>query len=213
VRFKVPTPDSVTALILDAALEQFAILGLSRTSLTDIARKAGIDRATIYRRIGGGTAVVDAALALEGRRVIDRIRQQIEPVADINERVERAFVTTVQIMRSHPILVRALQIDKAGALLAISEITAPVMEAAVDFVLDEIGLAHDNEYRFPIADEAVAQIVVRIIHSLVLFPDAPPVLTTEADLTDYARTTIAPLLRLAGATNYVIQCGAPTADG
>lgn len=127
--------DSTVPHILEAALEQFAILGISRTSLTDIARRAGVDRATVYRRVGDLSAVTTAALALEGQRLIDQIRADTDAFAGI-ERGEHAFVATVLRMRNHPIVTRALEVDRAAALLAMADVTPAVMHAATVFVID-----------------------------------------------------------------------------
>ncbi|MUM15812.1 hypothetical protein BI330_05445 [Mycobacterium sp. CBMA 623] len=184
--------------ILEAALEQFAVLGISRTSLTDIARRANVDRGTIYRRVGDLQAVTAAALVLEGQRLVDQIRADVEPFDDLSERFERAFVGTVQRMRNHPIVVRALEVDRAAALLAIADATAAVMNAANAFVVDEIHRARRGGCIVPIQDEVLAGVTVRLVHSLVVFPDAPPVLKTDQELAEYVRNNFSVLLPIAG---------------
>lgn len=181
--------------LIDAALEQFAILGMSRTSATDIARRAGVDRGTIYRRLGNLDAVVRTALTVEASRLISRIRDAIEPIEEPAERFVRAFVVTVQIMRTHPILVRALEVDKAHALLTIANITDDVIAAAVAFVIEEVDKARTIGHVTAPADvRATAELLVRFIHSMVLYPTAPPILTTDEDLANFARGFVKPLL-------------------
>ncbi|MUL67449.1 hypothetical protein BOO86_23445 [Mycobacterium sp. CBMA 234] len=184
--------DSTVPRILEASLEQFAILGISRTSLTDIARRAGVDRATIYRRVGDLETVTTAALALEGQRLIDQIRADIETLTGL-QRGEHAFVSTVLRMRNHPILTRTLEVDRAAALLAIADVTPVMIKAASDFVVDEIQRAGSLGYRPSIPADALAEMTVRLVHSLVVFPDGPPALATAEELTDYFRTNIAPV--------------------
>lgn len=190
--------DPAVTRILQAALEQFAVLGVSRTSLTDIARRASVDRGTIYRRVGDLQAVTSAALALEGQRLVDQIRGDIEPFGELSERFERAFVGTVQRMRNHPILVRALEVDRAAALLAIADVTPAIMNAANAFVVAEIQRARLNGYAAPVEEQTLAGLTVRLVHSLVVFPDAPPVLRTAEELAEYVRTNFAALLSIAG---------------
>lgn len=185
--------------ILEAALEQFAVLGISRTSLTDIARRANVDRGTIYRRVGDLQAVTRAALALEGQRLIEQIRADVEPFGDLSERLERAFVGTVQRMRNHPILVRAMEVDKAAALLAIADVTPLVVSAANAFVLDEIRRVRQIGHTESIPEEALAGVIVRFVHSLVVFPDGPPVLRTDEELAEFVRTSFAALVPIIGA--------------
>ncbi|WP_078282525.1 TetR/AcrR family transcriptional regulator [Mycobacteroides franklinii] len=196
--------DPAVLRIFEAALEQFAVLGISRTSLTDIARRANVDRGTIYRRVGDLRAVTGATLAFEGQRLVDQIRADIEPFGDLSERFERAFVGTVQLMRNHPILVRALEVDRAAALLAIADVTPMVMSAANAFVLDEIHGAQRKGHTVPIQEQVLAGLAVRLVHSLVIFPDAPPVLKTDEELADYVRTNFAALLPIAGGLSATI---------
>jgi AcrR family transcriptional regulator len=47
--------------ILEAALEQLALTGVRRTSADDVARRAGVNRATLYRRFGSREQLLAAA--------------------------------------------------------------------------------------------------------------------------------------------------------
>ncbi|MGY3205700.1 hypothetical protein ACVW19_006215 [Streptomyces sp. TE5632] len=49
-----PEPeDRMARRILDAALEQFTLLGLRRSSVDDVAKRACVSRVTVYRTRGG----------------------------------------------------------------------------------------------------------------------------------------------------------------
>jgi AcrR family transcriptional regulator len=64
-----PDPDSPLTRIVDATLRCIARWGLSKTTVDDIAREAGLGRATLYRLFPGGRdAVLDAVLATETGR-------------------------------------------------------------------------------------------------------------------------------------------------
>lgn len=108
--------DAVDTRIKEAALEQFALVGIRRTSADDIARRAGINRATLYRRMGGRGEITRAALAHEVRRTLAEIEQRIGDIADPLERHNRGFVVTVTILRDHPLLRKLFEVDKDEVL-------------------------------------------------------------------------------------------------
>jgi AcrR family transcriptional regulator len=67
--------DMVTTLILTAALTLFRRQGLASTSIEQIAAAAGASKATIYRHFGNKEALAEAAVAFDGQKVLDVIRQ------------------------------------------------------------------------------------------------------------------------------------------
>ncbi|MGV9751607.1 TetR/AcrR family transcriptional regulator [Nocardia farcinica] len=182
--------DRTDARILDAALTLFADLGITRVSADDIARQAGVNRATLYRRIGAKDVIVRAALLRETARVLDRISAALDAVDDPVERVTRGFAVTVTLLRTNPILVKLLAVDRDQTLAAITVGAADILALATAFVAEQI-LATDRGVRDA---HTVAGMIVRLVHSLVLTPDAPPLLRTEADLRTFAGEHLVPLL-------------------
>lgn len=69
-----PRSPAAEAAILDAAVELFAERGLEGSSIEEIARRAGVSRATVYRRWATKEAVIVEALG--------RLREGGEPVSD-----------------------------------------------------------------------------------------------------------------------------------
>ncbi|WP_040697921.1 helix-turn-helix domain-containing protein, partial [Nocardia vinacea] len=51
--------------ILDAALVQFSKVGVKKTTIEDVARQAGVDRVTVYRRVGSRDDLVQAVISRE----------------------------------------------------------------------------------------------------------------------------------------------------
>ena len=78
--------DAVDTRIKEAALEQFSLVGIRRTSADDIAKRAGVNRATLYRRMGGREEITRAALSHEVRRTLAEIERGIGDIADPLER-------------------------------------------------------------------------------------------------------------------------------
>jgi len=187
--------DSTNARILDAALDLFADIGISRVSADDIARQAGVNRATLYRRVGAKDVIVRAALVRETTRVLEQISSRLRHLdpADSEaaaERVTLGFATTVILLRTNPILVKLLAVDRDRTLAAITVGAGDILALATAFVAEEL-FATAGAVRDP---ETVAGMVVRLVHSLVLTPDAPPRLRDEPELRAFAAGYLVPAL-------------------
>lgn len=189
-----PKPESAVDPILDAALKAFAQLGIRRTSTDDIARAAGVSRVTVYRRFGTKDQLVRAAILHETSRVMAQIAAQVTDAADATERVAVGFALTVTTLREHSILNRIVELDRDQSLVWLTVDSGPVIELTANFIAT---LMHDDQ---PTTENTAtrlsnAAILVRLIQSFVLIPDAPPLLRTHDDLLDFARTNLSWIAR------------------
>jgi AcrR family transcriptional regulator len=76
----IPTTPEVTAKVVDGALRAIARFGLSKLTVDDVAREAGISRATLYRYFPGRGAVLAAVIQAE----TDRLQQGLDDaLADV----------------------------------------------------------------------------------------------------------------------------------
>ncbi|MBF6089898.1 TetR/AcrR family transcriptional regulator [Nocardia cyriacigeorgica] len=187
--------DSIESRILDAALVQFADVGIKKTTIEDIARKAGVDRVTVYRRIGSRDDVV-RAVAL---REVNAVLTELEDVAARNDTladlVADIFVTVVTRWREHPLVRRMLTAEpdrllpqlttEGGAAFTVS--TAAGVAALRQAV--ERGLLADS----PDLSTRV-EIACRIVHSLILQPVGSIPLDTDDQLREFARKYLVPIV-------------------
>ncbi|MFI8975037.1 TetR/AcrR family transcriptional regulator [Nocardia asteroides] len=185
--------DPTDARILDAALELFAELGISRVGIDDIARHAKINRATVYRRIGAKDEIVRAAVLREISRFLDRMAARLRAVDDPHQRIIDGFALTLTELREHPILRKTLAVDREHTLATITVDAAASLTLATEFVAHEILAVRPGQRRDDTVD-VTAAMIVRLIHSLVLIPDAPPQLRTRADMRDFADRHLVPLI-------------------
>ena len=186
--------DRAVARILDAARDQFAHFGVRRASIDDIAKRAGLSRNTVFRRLGSKEELVKAVVLRELRELIDEI-DQVSRDGDIAERLARAFSTTVIRARSNP-LMRAMLNHRPDEVLALAALDGGlVLTVAVDYVA---GIIQADQERGAVAEEVdamgVAELIVRTLQSIVLTPQVRVPLETEGDLRAFAATHLAPLL-------------------
>jgi AcrR family transcriptional regulator len=98
---------------LDAAREMILEVGWSRTRLTDIARRAGVSRMTLYRRWPDMQSMLADLMTREwGRALGETVAQaQGDSSADTRTRLTRGVEATVRALRTNPLLRRIVELD------------------------------------------------------------------------------------------------------
>jgi AcrR family transcriptional regulator len=98
-------PDDAEGRVVAAALVCLSRWGIAKTSLEDIAREAGVSRATAYRLFPGGRdTVLDATLAAELARFTDELRARLDGAADLEELLVRGVTFSSQALAGHAAL-------------------------------------------------------------------------------------------------------------
>src|SRR5205085_11795733 len=78
------TPE-VTAKVVEGALRAIARFGLTKLTVDDVAREAGISRATLYRYFPGRGAVLAAVVQSETERLQRGLDDALADVANLSE--------------------------------------------------------------------------------------------------------------------------------
>jgi AcrR family transcriptional regulator len=92
---------------LDAARESILAVGWSRTTLTDVARRAGVSRMTIYRKWPDMGGLLADLMTREWAGLV-----QVDATgADALDRLVRSAVGTVQAVRANPLFARIIELD------------------------------------------------------------------------------------------------------
>lgn len=188
--------------ILEAALEQLALTGIRRTSADDVARRAGVNRATLYRRFGSREQLLAAAYLHEAGRVLEELTSRVpdvpeDPDADFDaaENVVIMFTEAVALMRGHTLLQRMLEVDHDQIARSMTTGASDVLGFAADTLAHRIRELHRWRRTEPPADPAdLGHTVARLIHSLVLTPGGGPDLETPEAARRYAASVVVPLV-------------------
>ena len=189
--------------ILQAALDQFALTGVRRTSTDDIARRAGVNRATLYRRLGAKNDIVAAAFRYEAGRVLAQIDAGIgvldtQPTpADVDDYIVRFFTTTLTTLRGNRLLHQLLAVDRDETLRALTIGAADVVELSSAFLAERIRAIRERSggSTEPAQISALAAVLARLTQSLLLTPDAPPPVQTPDQMRRFAETLLIPMIR------------------
>jgi AcrR family transcriptional regulator len=105
--------------VLDAARDCVLAYGVRRTTLTDVARRAGVSRMTIYRHWPDMRALVADLMTREWVRVFHGL--------DLSDPV-RAVVAGVRALREHPLWRKIVEADP---------------ELLLPYLLDRRGASHE----------------------------------------------------------------------
>ncbi len=98
---------SAADLALDAARESILAVGWSRTTLTDVARRAGVSRMTIYRKWPDMGALLGDLMTREWAGLV-----HVDTTgADALDRLVRSAVGTVRAVRANPLFARIIELD------------------------------------------------------------------------------------------------------
>ena len=97
--------------MLAAVRESVLAVGVRRTTLTDVARRAGVSRMTLYRRAPDVKALILELLALELGAVIAHEEQRAMRLPTGRERLVATAVAVVDRLPREPLLRRVLEVD------------------------------------------------------------------------------------------------------
>ncbi len=97
--------------LLDAAYACVLAVGVRRTTLTDVARRAGLSRMTVYRRFPDVAALIQALMTREFSGVLaDAVAANAE-LPTVRQRLAHGATDGVVRLSSHPLFLRLLDVD------------------------------------------------------------------------------------------------------
>jgi len=101
--------DPADGALLDAAHACVMAVGMRRTTLTDVARRAGVSRMTVYRRFPDVTALLQSLMTREFLAVLTDALDVDAPTA--RERLAVGAAGGVRGLSEHPLFSRLIDVD------------------------------------------------------------------------------------------------------
>src|SRR5688572_13770405 len=96
--------------LLDAARDRVLAVGLRRTTLTDVARRAGVSRMTMYRRWPDMNSLVADLMTREWSTLVADATDRA--VGDrVRDRIVDGVVRASRTLREHPVFRRIIDVD------------------------------------------------------------------------------------------------------
>jgi AcrR family transcriptional regulator len=177
------------ARVLVATIACIGRWGLAKTTLDDIAREAGLSRATVYRLFPGGKdTVVRAAVAAEVEAVGRELEARVAAHTDVEDVLVAVISYATEVLRTHPALQYLLTHERDQVLphLAFGNLDIVLSAAtAVGQPLLEPFVGGDDAAR-------AAEWVARLVLSYALSPSVWFDLENEDDARRFTRTFLLP---------------------
>ncbi|WP_007026578.1 TetR/AcrR family transcriptional regulator [Saccharomonospora iraqiensis] len=171
-------PDDV---LLDAARECVLARGVRRTTLTDIARTAGVSRMTLYRRFPDVRSVLAALMTREFGALLREVSTHAGGAGDdiggteggtgtrhARRRLVDIAVASVRALAANPLLRTVLDRDAELLLPYIVERLGATQQLAEGVVRTLIEEGHDDGSVRPAAPAAQTRSVLLVVQSFVL---------------------------------------------
>ena len=114
--------------VLDATRDCVLAVGVRRTTLTDVARRAGVSRMTIYRRWPDVQTLVADLMTREWAGVVARVTPP-DDGSPVRPQAVNALVTGVAALRAHPLFHKIMEVDPEVLLPYILERRGTSQEA------------------------------------------------------------------------------------
>ncbi|QGK70496.1 TetR family transcriptional regulator [Allosaccharopolyspora coralli] len=186
--------EALSRRVLDAALGAFEENGIQRTTMHGIARRAGLGRATVYRRYPDKDAMVSAVLLREVRRFLETVDEAVGRFTDPAEQIVETYVVVMTGLRGHRLLNRLLTHDTRDVLPSMTVHAGTILAIGRDFLAEKLR-AHRRAGRLPVVDpDVTAEVYVRLVHSMLLTPDGGIPDTGDERSRAFARRQLVPLL-------------------
>jgi AcrR family transcriptional regulator len=194
-----PPTDPLSERILDAALELCAASGVRHLTMDEVAERAGVGRMTVYRRFGSRERLEETLAVREARRCLAELDSTVDPGAPIADQIGQGMLTSLRLIREHPLLERMARLEPAAALAALTAERSAVFAMGRAFVAARITESQRAGMLDPGLDpEHAAEILVRLGFSFLLIPDSALPLSDDERMGEVARTMIAPILGVGG---------------
>jgi AcrR family transcriptional regulator len=188
-----PADDPSAAAVADAALRQFELCGISRSTMEQIARRAKVSRVTLYRRFPGKRALVDAVIVRELQRFTADLDRAVEPFSDPDDRLVEGFLFVLDAMRGHRLLQRVLESEPETILPSLTVDGTPFLAAASGYLAARL-ISDPDDDRSPDELAVVADTVVRLLLSYLLTPQTLVDLDDPAVARAFALRYLRPIL-------------------
>lgn len=130
--------------VLDAARDCVLAVGVRRTTLTDVARRAGVSRMTLYRRWPDVRALVGDVMTREWVAVALGATPEPDIGRPTREQLVDGLVAGVLAFRDHPLLRKILDVDPELLLPYLFDRRGASQDALLEFIRDGLRAGHQD---------------------------------------------------------------------
>ena len=153
--------------LLAAARACVAERGIARTTVSDVARRAGASRMTVYRLFPDAASLWSTLLTREVAAVIAEAESAAATQATGRERLVTAVVTAVRALRDDPVIRRVVELDGERLLPYLTTRRGHAQELAIAAIAARLAEGRRDGSIAGVDDDAAARLLELVIRSFV----------------------------------------------
>ncbi|MFJ4578858.1 TetR/AcrR family transcriptional regulator [Streptomyces echinatus] len=154
--------------VLDAARDCVLAVGVRRTTLADVARRAGVSRMTLYRRWPDLQTLVGDLMTREWIEVATQAIPAATPGVGTRSRIVDGMVAGVEAFRAHPLFRKILDVDPELLLPYVLDRRGASQEALLALLADALREGHADGSVRPGHTERQARALLLTVQSFTL---------------------------------------------
>lgn len=186
--------DELVDRIAAAALDQFAEYGIRRSTIDDIARRAGVSKMTVFRRFENKQGLTAVVIAREIRRGMDELDRVWNEDQTLEQRLVEGLVFVGRYVRGHPLFDRLLRREPELLLPLITTDGGPALQLYRELIAQRLR-AEVNAGRATSPDiDRAAEVIARLAQSLLLTQTGTISLDDRDSLAALVRLALLPML-------------------
>ena len=124
--------------LLTAARESILLVGWKRTTLTDVATRAGVSRMTVYRTYVDMTALLADVMMREQASLVAGAVDSVGPSRDWSDRLAIGVARTVAALRDNELFRRMIDVDPEWVLPYLLERRGRFQDSVLEVVGERI---------------------------------------------------------------------------
>ncbi len=133
-----PSQHTLSDPVLRATYDSIVEVGVRRTTLADVARRAGVSRMTVYRKYDDLPRLLSALLTVELAQLLDETISRNADLPTQREQLACTAADTCAALAAHPIMQRVLAVDPEAILPLIVDRLGSTQLRALTLMRDSI---------------------------------------------------------------------------
>jgi AcrR family transcriptional regulator len=154
--------------VLDAVRDCVLAVGVRRTTLTDVARRAGVSRMTLYRRWPDVRSLVGDLMTREWVDVATRAMPERRARTTARTLIVDGLVAGVEAFRAHPLFRKIIDVDPELLLPYVLDRRGASQEALLGLIAEAVREGHTDGSVRPGHPERQARSLLLLVQSFTL---------------------------------------------
>lgn len=127
-----PAAETRADPVLQAAYDSILEVGVRRTTLADVARRAGVSRMTVYRKYDDLPRLLSALLTVELSALLRDVDSHTSELSTVRARTATMVARASAALAGHPVLARVLAVDPEALLPLIVDRLGSIQRLALE---------------------------------------------------------------------------------